>query len=132
MVGVFVALVFSISLFIGNQFDIEILTDIGVSMAWISIICHFLASILISLVLFAFKYGDKNNANICREIISIFRARDSRLRSIFYLVNHIFAIVFLFLSGFIVTAVGLAVMGVVSRYLIKVSLGKILCSTAMN
>lgn len=132
MIGVFVALVFSISLFVGNQFDIEILTYIGVSMAWISILCYLLIFVLILLVLFAFKYGDKNHINVCREFISIFRARDSKLRSVFYLVNNIFAIIFLFLSGFIITAASLAVMGVASRYLIKVSLGKILCSTATN
>ena len=132
MIGIIVALVFSISLIVGNQFDIEILTDVGVSMAWISFIIHFLISVFILFALFAFKFGDSYDKRRCREFISIFNVNTPRLRALFYLINNIFAIVFLFLSGFITTGVSLAVMGIASGYLIKVSVRKISCSTVMN
>ncbi|MTC70015.1 hypothetical protein [Providencia sp. wls1914] len=132
MIGVIVALVFSISLIVGNQFDIEILTNIGVSMAWGLFIANFLISVLTLLVLFAFKFGDNNHRNVCREFISIFNVDMPRPRALFYLINNVFAIVFIFLSGFITTGVSLAVMGVLSRYLIKVAVRKMLCSTVTN
>lgn len=130
MIGVFFALVFSMSLIVGNKFDIEILTDIGVSMAWVSIIFYYIISASISLALFCFSFGDAKQKGICREFILIFNETNSKPRALFYLINNVFAIAFLFLSGFIITGVSLAVMGVASRYLIKIAVRKILCSTA--
>lgn len=130
MIGVFVALVFSMSLIVGNKFDIEILTDIGVSMAWVFFIIHFIISVLTMLVLFAFKFGDNSHKIVCIDFISIFNVDEPRPRALFYLINNVFAIMFLFLSGFIITGVSLAVMGVASRYLTKVAARKILCSMA--
>ncbi|EJD6581689.1 hypothetical protein M0L63_RS03130, partial [Providencia rettgeri] len=42
MIGVFGALVFSMSLIVGNTFDIEILANVGFSLAWVCIAFYYI------------------------------------------------------------------------------------------
>ncbi|MGZ0010425.1 hypothetical protein [Providencia hangzhouensis] len=129
MIGVFGALVFSMSLIVGNTFDIEILANVGFSLAWVCIAFYYIISSSLFLALFAFTFGDAEDKERIKEYVLMLNTDNSKTRTIFYLINNVLAIVLLFLSGFIITAVSLAVMCVVSRYLIKVAVRKISCST---